>query len=404
MINDLAGRVRRIITSPKTEWGAIAQEELIPAQLATGYILPLAGVAALAGFIGSAIFGVEILGTVHRTGFFTGLVAAVVSVAITVGLAYVFAYIIDSLAPSFGSTRNFRQAFKVAAFAPTPVWVAGVFQIIPALGILTLVGAIYSLYLIFVGLPKLMNPAPGKATTYTLAAIAVAIAVNILIAFIASPLMGRGGAVTSSDAGGRAGSGVARVAGGEVASGAPKSLDERVAQMEKAAESGDISAIVGALGGLSSEEANAPLVDMEALRGLAPARIAGLPRQSIEVESLSFPIRAAVMTATYGEGAKRVTFKVTNSPMISGVMAVAGLAGAEYDREGPDGHERLRRKGDTVVLEEWSKSGRTGRYAQTVGKVFMIEAEGDDVEFSALKDTVTKYTANELAKLPRTAG
>lgn len=403
MINDLVGRVRRLIVSPKTEWDAIAQEELIPAQLATGFILPLAGIAALAGFIGSAVFGVEILGTVYRTGIFSGLFAALVSVALAVGLAFVFAFIVDSLAPSFGGARNFRQAFKLAAFAPTPVWVASVFQLIPLLGILTLVGAVYSLYLLFVGLPKLMKPTPEKATTYTLAAIGIAIAVNILIAFIASPLTGRSGLIgaTSSDAGR---SGAVRAAGGEAATRAPRSLNERVAEMEKAAEGGDISAIVGALGGLTSEEANAPLVDMEALKGIAPARIAGLPRQSIEVEALSFPIRAAVMSATYGEGPKRVTFKVTNSPMIGGVMAVAGLAGAEYDREGPDGHERLRRKGDAVVLEEWSKSGKTGRYAQTTAKVFMIEAEGEGVAFSDLRDTVTNVSAADLEKLPRTSG
>ena len=41
----------------------------------------------------------------------------------------------------------------MAAYAPTPAWVAGIFQIVPVLGsLLAIIGALYSLYLLYLGL------------------------------------------------------------------------------------------------------------------------------------------------------------------------------------------------------------------------------------------------------------
>ena len=60
------------------------------------------------------------------------------------------------------------------------------------------------------------------------------------------------------------------------------------------------------------------------------------------------------MTALYqnegGGDTQEITVKVTNSPMISAVLGISGIAGAEYDRSSNDGYERLTRKGDEIVI------------------------------------------------------
>ncbi|MEX0644099.1 MAG: Yip1 family protein, partial [Parvularculaceae bacterium] len=153
MAQDIVGRVQRLLLSPKKEWEAIDQESVEPQGLITGYVAPLAAIPAIAGLIGMSMFGV--MG--FKTPFGSALVSAIVSFALTIGWVFVFAYIIDMLAPSFGAQKNYKQALKVSAFAPTASWVAGVFMLIPMLGIIALVGALYSLYLLFVGLPKMMK-------------------------------------------------------------------------------------------------------------------------------------------------------------------------------------------------------------------------------------------------------
>jgi len=58
--------------------------------------------------------------------------------------------------------------------------------VIPLLGILALIGALYSLYLVFVGLPLLMKVPQDKAVPYFVATLVVMIAVWMAIAFVAS--------------------------------------------------------------------------------------------------------------------------------------------------------------------------------------------------------------------------
>jgi Yip1-like protein len=102
---------------------------------------------------------------------------------------FVVAYIIDFLAGTFGAQKNPENAMRVSAYAPTAAWVAGVFNIIPALAFLGIVG-LYSLYLLHTGILALMKPAPDKAVIYTIAVIVCAIIVWIVIFGITALLFG----------------------------------------------------------------------------------------------------------------------------------------------------------------------------------------------------------------------
>ncbi|HET7729290.1 MAG TPA: hypothetical protein VFK48_04575, partial [Usitatibacter sp.] len=53
----LLQRAKNIIVSPRTEWDVIAAENTPSRDLVVGYVLPLAAVAAIAGFIGMTLIG-----------------------------------------------------------------------------------------------------------------------------------------------------------------------------------------------------------------------------------------------------------------------------------------------------------------------------------------------------------
>ena len=188
-------RVKNICISPDAEWTVIDGESATTSGLITGYVVPLAAVSAVAGFIGRSVIGVTLpfVGGTYRVPFVSGLVAAVLSVALTAVGVVVCAYVIDALAPTFGAQKNQAQAMKVAAYAPTASWVAGILQIIPALGVLALLGAIYSLYVLYLGLPRLMKAPSDKAIGYTVAVVITVIVIGAVIGivstmFIANPL------------------------------------------------------------------------------------------------------------------------------------------------------------------------------------------------------------------------
>lgn len=177
MTKDIVGRVQRLLLSPKSEWDVIDGETVEPQSLVTGYVAPLAAIPAVAMAIGWSLLGI---GPV-KIGVGAALMMAATQFVLAVVFVFILAFVINALAPSFGAQKNFNQALKVAAYSATAGWVAGIFMLIPMLGILTLVGALYSLYLLYVGLPKIMKPAAGKETSYTVVSIVVAVAAAIVI-------------------------------------------------------------------------------------------------------------------------------------------------------------------------------------------------------------------------------
>ena len=187
----LVDRVKAILLTPQKEWPVIEAESATPASMYTGYIIPLAAIPAVAGFVGMSMFGVRVLGMSVKVPVSTGLTNAVVVYALALAGVFVLALIIDALAPSFGGQKNQIQALKLAAYSSTASWLAGIFLIIPALSILSIVG-IYSLYLLYLGLPVMMKSPPDKSVAYTVVVILVAIVIYAVFGVIANQVSGYG--------------------------------------------------------------------------------------------------------------------------------------------------------------------------------------------------------------------
>ena len=66
----------------------------------------------------------------------------------------------------------------------TAAWVAGIFYILPFLAILALIGALYSLYLFFVGLPVLMKVPADKVVPYVVVIFVACVVVFWIIGMI----------------------------------------------------------------------------------------------------------------------------------------------------------------------------------------------------------------------------
>jgi hypothetical protein len=81
--------------------------------------------------------------------------------------------IIDLVAPLFGGKRNFDSAFKLAVYSFTPVWLAGVFLLLPGLRFLALTGC-YGAYVLWLGLPRLIKVPEQKTQSFTLLIVACA--------------------------------------------------------------------------------------------------------------------------------------------------------------------------------------------------------------------------------------
>ena len=180
-------RAKDIIMQPKSEWAVIDAEPATVGSIFTSYVLILAAIGPIALLIGHQVFGIGALGFNWKPPIGFSIAQAVMMYVGSLIGVYVFALIIDALAPTFNGTKNNLNAFKVAAYSFTPAWLAGIFYIIPALSILVIVG-LYSLYLVYTGIPRLMRVSEDKAVGYAAVAIVIAIILNIIVGYIAQQL------------------------------------------------------------------------------------------------------------------------------------------------------------------------------------------------------------------------
>lgn len=189
----LQERITKLLKDPRSEWPVIAAEQTTTEQLYKSYIGPLAAIPAIAGFIGGSIIGYSapFVGTI-RTPILTGFVWMVVTFALTLVGVYVSAFIIDKLAPTFDSTPNQLQALKLTGYSATPSFLAGVLSIIPMLGILAIIPALYGIYLFYLGLPVMMKTPESKVIPYMIVAAIVSMLVMFILFAIAGTFIGAG--------------------------------------------------------------------------------------------------------------------------------------------------------------------------------------------------------------------
>jgi len=172
----LIARVKGILLQPKAEWLRIDGEFATNKSLFTRYAMILAAIGPVATLIGGVVFS--------HTSIVSALVLALVSYGLSLASVFILGLIINALASSFGGTPNPVQAMKLAVYASTASWVAGVFNLIPLLGWLSIIGGIYSLVLLFLGLPILMKVPEDKKVVYFIVVLIAGIVLGMVMAAI----------------------------------------------------------------------------------------------------------------------------------------------------------------------------------------------------------------------------
>ena len=153
-LRKLAARIKAILATPQTEWKVIAQEHDTLFDLLISYVAILAAIPEVAHFIGQSFVG-------GYTPVVPNLLRAVVVYLITFAMVYIIAGVIDLLAPAFGAQKNFANAVKLSAYSHTPLWLAGIFLLVPGLNFLLILG-LYGFYLLWIGLPMVHNCAYNR--------------------------------------------------------------------------------------------------------------------------------------------------------------------------------------------------------------------------------------------------
>lgn len=377
----LLQRVLDILMRPRETWLQIDAEDGNPGRIYLGYLVFLAAIPAVAGFIGYSLVGVGAFGISVRVPVVQGLVSMVVGYVLSLAMVYVLALIANMLAPRFQAQQDMGSAFKLVAYASTAGMLGGVFSILPSLAMLGLLAALYSVYLLYTGIPVLMKAPQEKAVGYTAALVVCGILAGIVVGLATSLVTPGARGLGAGMAGmGDTGSVTMKVPGTDIKIDTGR-LEEASRKMEEAQAKGDTQAaakaateMMGAALGGKGGEPFAPKL----LRDTLPERVGDLPRTAIEARSESaMGMQFTHVSAQYTHEDKELEIQIQDLGAVPALrMAMAGWATTTAESENADEVERIYRQGDTTIKESYRKDGSSADVALMLPNGVMVQAYG----------------------------
>jgi hypothetical protein len=206
-MSNLVARVRQLLLAPRETLPLTLSDPGGLKDVLVPYVVVLAALGPLAGFLSGGLFGQYIPGqTIFNTtvpGMFVrapvaALILSMVRFGVGVGSWWLLSFVLDRLAPSFGGKLDRAGAFKTAAALLTPVFLAGALSLlnsVPHLEALIYLGGIAALaYSVLIGMyavPLQLSVPEPKAVGHVLASLAITVAAaSLSYALLASMLVG----------------------------------------------------------------------------------------------------------------------------------------------------------------------------------------------------------------------
>jgi Yip1 domain/zinc-ribbon domain len=425
----LIERVKNILLTPVTEWPVIEREATTAANIYKGYVAPLAAIGVIAAFIGLSMFGV---GGLFRIGIGAGLVLAIVKFALAFVSVFVVAWLVDVLAPTFGGQRDSLRALKVTAYSLTPMWVAGIMSLIPALAIVGLIAALYGLYLLYLGLPVLMRNPQDKSLPYTIVVVLCSVVIFAVFGTLStcmiggSMLMGAGmmgrnvqidradtavaADVLSNMMGGKTDADRARM---NDAMQTLSKLGEQADKAEKAARAAgtnpqaaganavDLSTAMAAATTMLAGGKKVDLVDFHTLKEMLPSSLPGMNRDEASGQSgEAMGMKGSSATARYSDDAGRsIEIEIADIGSLSGLAGLARKFDPNMEKETDSGYERTRRVNGQLVHEEYNRRAKSGELSVLAADRFAVSVRGSGVDADALAGALAQIDVRRLTTL-----
>jgi hypothetical protein len=290
----------------------------------------------------------------------------------------------------------------------TAALLGGIFSLLPALAMLGLLAAVYSIYLLYTGLPVLMKSAPEKSVAYTAVVIVAAIVLGVVIGAVSTMFLPRGGALFG---GADAPAVTLNTPGGKVSidtaglEAAGKKMEEAARKMEEAQKSQDPAAIAAAAGNAAKAAAGAfgggGAIAAQSLKAALPEKLAGLARTGFDVQdgaALGLPTSQA--SAQYGTDGKEVRLEIVDIGGL-GQMAVMAMGMAQGEKEDQTSAEKTWQEGGRTLHQRYEKDGSHAEIKTILKNGLVVSIEGDQIGVKELRGLLSQVDLNGLESLER---
>ena len=376
----LIARAKAILMTPKEEWPKIAAEPASISDVLKSYALPLLAIGPIAFFIGSQIFGVNMVFMTFRPSLMGGLSTLIMSLIMAVISLGVITLACELIAPHFGGEANRTRAFKLVAYSMTAGWIAGVLNLVPALSVIGILAGIYSIYLFYLGTSTMMKVPHDKAPVYMVVVALCAIVAMYVAALVTTSVGGMFGAGLPSP---YSASSEGQLSGSVNVPGVG-SLD--MGKMQQA--SNELQASVNG---------KRPAVDPAKLQALLPESIGSFKRTAVETNAAG--AMGSEADGTYTSGDNSFHLKITDMAALGALANLGTAMGVQHSQQDADGYEKSGTVGDAIQSESWRNGSHSGKFSTTVASRFMVEADGSAASIDELKAAVAQIDQSALKGL-----
>jgi hypothetical protein len=185
-----------LLSDPTRQWEKIREQYQSGSGNPVGHVLILALIPAISGYIGTTQVGwrIGVGEPIRITGDSAMSIAIIYYIALLVGIFSV-GWVIHLLGKAYEVEKPLPLCIALAAYTATPLFLIGLMQVYPVLWLNMLMGLpalAYTVYLLYSGLPIMMEIPTERGFLYSSAVLAVGLVALVAMLAMTALLWGMG--------------------------------------------------------------------------------------------------------------------------------------------------------------------------------------------------------------------
>jgi hypothetical protein len=185
-----------LFINPKKEWQAIHDSACSVTKCYLSYVLILAAIPPVAGYFGTTLFGWQFgARAAVKLSHESALTIAITYYVVMLVGVFTMGAMIQWMGKTYGTEQPLSRTVTLAAYTATPLFLVGIFELVPILWVNFLVGLPalgYTVVLLYIGLPIMMGISEEKGFLFSSAVLAVGLVALVTMMVATAILWGYG--------------------------------------------------------------------------------------------------------------------------------------------------------------------------------------------------------------------
>ena len=166
-----------ILLNPSEEWKKIRAVECTIGKCYCGYVFIMAAIAPVSGYFGTTMFGWEIgAREAIKLSPDSALIIAIAYYIVTLVGVFSMGLMIHWMGKTYNAEQDLSRCIRLAAFIATPLFLVGIVQLFPILWLNFIIGLpalAYTVKLLYIGVPIMMEIEDDRGFLFSSSILAV---------------------------------------------------------------------------------------------------------------------------------------------------------------------------------------------------------------------------------------